>query len=1056
MANGYDNDYTIKLGIKWDDVDKAIKDIDTTFNKKYKLNVDISDIDNLSKSLSNMSKAIDKINSSSGNTPKQTKSRIQSLVDGLYSPRNRAKNEAKLSSYEKQIDAKTKEYEKKVAEFEKISTKMQESADSFGVRYKKSKNVDKHSKAYLNELKKQYQYALKLSEIEKELNSDKFSMSNSKGILGATTNKTLQNAKNIIEVEDNVKNIITSLHKSSTVSFGDVSKDLQSISYIVTDVDGNAQSFVGTLDNINGGIRELSVASKKMSGIKSLADSLYSTSTSAKNKSKLSLFEDPEVVSKKTNEYKTKLDEYRVILGKLENLSTDFAKNNDGKNITSDSDEYVKALTERYYLTEKLTSLQKELNSDKYDVSNKYGTLERTDDYLKGINNISEAEDKIKNLIAAMHDTSDGAISFGDISKDLQSISYAVTDADGNVQNFKGTLDNVNGGIRELAVAGQKISGIKSLADSLYSTNTNAKNRAKLNLFDDQEVVSKKTDKYKIKLNEYKVILEQLEGLSSNFIKENEGKNLTSDSDEYIKALTERCVLTEKLTSLHKELNSDRYNLSNKNGVFYKTDDTLKGIKNITDAEDKVKHFITTMRGVNGNTVSFGDVSKDLQSISYSVTNADGKVENFKGTLDNINGGIRELAVTSSDAGTQVTNAFSDLKASAAQYLASILTMRTAINVLKNGMSVVKEFNRAMTSISMTMDTTPAQLEGLGDAVIDAAKNMGTSVSQALDAAKIYANMQTTPEEIVSLTTPTIELANAAEINTSEASGYIQSVINQFEMATEDAEHIADVYENISANIKLDFAEGIKDIAEGVEVAGTIVNESGMSFEKFAAIVAKTAETTRQGGSQIGNQWKTILTRISKASGVSDEEIDPETLSKASESLHKIGIEVYNAQGEFNNIDNILTELSEKWDSLSDAQQAEISFNLAATRNRNTLTVALKNYAEATELAIAAENDSGTAAKNQELLMDSYVAKLNQAGVEIDKLYHTFLDNDLTKGVIDAFTGLLNIINEAIDAFGDFGVVIATVLGAKGIGKLGEMFKLQHIQAFSKALSGIS
>ena len=1056
MANGYDNDYTIKLGIKWDDVDKAIKDIDTTFNKKYKLNVDISDIDNLSKSLSNMSKAIDKINSSSGNTPKQTKSRIQSLVDGLYSPRNRAKNEAKLSSYEKQIDAKTKEYEKKVAEFKKISTKMQESADSFGVRYKKSKNVDKHSKSYLNELKKQYQYALKLSEIEKELNSDKFSMSNSKGILGATTNKTLQNAKNIIEVEDNVKNIITSLHKSSTVSFGDVSKDLQSISYTVTDVDGNAQSFVGTLDNINGGIRELAVASKKMSGIKSLADSLYSTNTSAKNKSKLSLFEDPEVVSKKTNEYKTKLDEYRVILGKLENLSTDFAKNNDGKNITSDSDEYVKALTERYYLTEKLASLQKELNSDKYDASNKYGTLERTDDYLKDINNISEAEDKIKNLIAAMHDTSDGAISFGDISKDLQSISYAVTDADGNVQNFKGTLDNVNGGIRELAVAGQKISGIKSLADSLYSTNTNAKNRAKLNLFDDQEVVSKKTDKYKIKLNEYKVILEQLEGLSSNFIKENEGKNLTSDSDEYIKALTERCVLTEKLTSLQKELNSDKYNLSNKNGVFYKTDDTLKGIKNITDAEDKVKHFITTMRGVNGNTVSFGDVSKDLQSISYSVTDADGKVENFKGTLDNINGGIRELAVTSSDAGTQVTNAFSDLKASAAQYLASILTMRTAINVLKNGMSVVKEFNRAMTSISMTMDTTPAQLDGLGDAVIDAAKDMGTSVSQALDAAKIYANMQTTPEEIVSLTTPTIELANAAEINTSEASGYIQSVINQFEMATEDAEHIADVYESTSANIKLDFAEGIKDIAEGVEVAGTIVNESGMSFEKFAAIVAKTAETTRQGGSQIGNQWKTILTRISKASGVSDEEIDPETLSKASESLHKIGIEVYNAQGEFNNIDNILTELSEKWDSLSDAQQAEISFNLAATRNRNTLTVALKNYAEATELAIAAENDSGTAAKNQELLMDSYVAKLNQAGVEIDKLYHTFLDNDLTKGVIDAFTGLLNIINEAIDMFGDFGVVIATVLGAKGIGKLGEMFELTHIQAFSKALSGIS
>ena len=97
----------------------------------------------------------------------------------------------------------------------------------------------------------------------------------------------------------------------------------------------------------------------------------------------------------------------------------------------------------------------------------------------------------------------------------------------------------------------------------------------------------------------------------------------------------------------------------------------------------------------------------------------------------------------------------------------------------------------------------------------------------------------------------------------------------------------------------------------------------------MAAIVGKTAEKTRLEGSQVGNGLKTIMTRLSKVGELS-EEVDNETLSQASESLKKVGIEVYNLDGSYREFDVIMSELADKWGDLTDAEKSNISFNIAA------------------------------------------------------------------------------------------------------------------------------
>ena len=62
------------------------------------------------------------------------------------------------------------------------------------------------------------------------------------------------------------------------------------------------------------------------------------------------------------------------------------------------------------------------------------------------------------------------------------------------------------------------------------------------------------------------------------------------------------------------------------------------------------------------------------------------------------------------------------------------------------------------------------------------------------------------------------------------------------------------------------------------------------------------------------------------------DEVDNATLSNASASLHAIGVDVYNPDGSDRGIITVMSELKDKWDDLTDAQQAKIAFDVAATR----------------------------------------------------------------------------------------------------------------------------
>lgn len=358
------------------------------------------------------------------------------------------------------------------------------------------------------------------------------------------------------------------------------------------------------------------------------------------------------------------------------------------------------------------------------------------------------------------------------------------------------------------------------------------------------------------------------------------------------------------------------------------------------------------------------------------------------------------------------------------------------ISYFKQGIESVREYDDGLAKMSYTMDMTKKQFDDLGSSVLNMASDMKTSLDDALSVAQIYANMNTTAEEITRLSEPTLILSNLTGFDAQTVADDIQAVTQQFDILAEDSMHIADVYDYISRSISVDYSKGIESMAEGLQVAGSTAKQAGLSFEQTSAIIAKAVEKTRLEGSQVGNGLKTILTRTSKVGTLSDE-VDNETLSQASEALNKINIQVYNLDGTYRKFDVIMGELAAKWDDLSDAEKSNISYALAATRQTNLLSAILSSFSDSMQLAEDATDANGSALENQQKYLDAYSAHLQSLETEAKIAWINILDSDTLKLGIDLLTGLVKVSGKLVSEFGLPETVLTGVAAYAGIKNVG-------------------
>lgn len=351
------------------------------------------------------------------------------------------------------------------------------------------------------------------------------------------------------------------------------------------------------------------------------------------------------------------------------------------------------------------------------------------------------------------------------------------------------------------------------------------------------------------------------------------------------------------------------------------------------------------------------------------------------------------------------------------EILKSCFSFSSVVKYASNMLSVMKEYDSALSSISYSMDISKKGLDGMGESALKLAQNLKTSINSAMSAVKIYAGMSSSPDDIEELSKPAIIMSNLTGSDVGTASKLLQSAVRQFGLLEENSMHIADVYDYVGSRMAVSYSEGIENIAQAAQAAGDIASAAGLSFEQLAAVSAKTMEQTQQDGLRTGTILGTIFSRLSETASI-EADIDSAALDKAASALKDIGVETADASGGYKKLDDIMTELAEKWDTLTDAQKSNLSYQIAATSQSSILQAVLQNWTSAMGLAAEATRTEGNAMDNYGKYMSSYTGKLQGLSTAMQTFAIHFLDSDSFKILIDTATTLVNILDKLVDTLG--------------------------------------
>lgn len=264
------------------------------------------------------------------------------------------------------------------------------------------------------------------------------------------------------------------------------------------------------------------------------------------------------------------------------------------------------------------------------------------------------------------------------------------------------------------------------------------------------------------------------------------------------------------------------------------------------------------------------------------------------------------------------------------------------------------EFETAMANIQSILNTTPATLQRLGREIFEISKNTATGFNETAQAASELARQGLNAEKTISRLNAAMILSRLSGMSATRSVEALTAIINGFNNELLNEEQILNRLSKVAASFAVD--EG--DLADAVGRAGSIAQDAGVSFNELSAIITSVRQITARSGSEIGNSFRTIFTRMGRSSTL--------------DALENIGVQTRDSNGSMRDAMSILQDLAKVYGTLTDQQKSHISELVAGVYNINVLKAALGDLNNEFSFYLSALNSANTATdeairRNEEL-----------------------------------------------------------------------------------------
>ena len=366
----------------------------------------------------------------------------------------------------------------------------------------------------------------------------------------------------------------------------------------------------------------------------------------------------------------------------------------------------------------------------------------------------------------------------------------------------------------------------------------------------------------------------------------------------------------------------------------------------------------------------------------------------------------------------QRTKTVDNIKRSISMWMGFNQVLRLSRTAIRNMIKDIRDLDKVMTEIAVVTNMSQKDLWNQMNTYQGIAKQYGVATTGVYQVSQIYYQQGLQTSEVMNLTNETLKMAKIAGLDYGAAADYMTVAIRGFKMEMTDAQKVVDVYSNLAAKSASDTTELATAMSKTASSAAAV----GSSFENTSAMIAMMVETTRESAENIGSALKSIISRYGEMTSDPSKLVDSEgealSLNKVDKALQSVGISLHDVQGQFRDFDEVILELSSKWDTLDKNSQRYIATIMAGNRQQSRFLALVSDYDRLSELTEVAANSEDAALVQTLKTMDSLETKIQNVKNAFQGFYGNLGLESVFKGALDVITNIINRLNAMPKAFG--------------------------------------
>lgn len=528
-------------------------------------------------------------------------------------------------------------------------------------------------------------------------------------------------------------------------------------------------------------------------------------------------------------------------------------------------------------------------------------------------------------------------------------------------------------------------------------------------------------------------------------------RGLSDEDKQFAKDYEGLAIRAQKATAEVEKLNkkiNESIKISKYNELEKELNESEQQAKEaeqaVTNLRNKINQSFINFKG----SLDLGIDSSKLQDIKAveAAINSIGteEIDRLRQGFDGLGIEVDELESKVSDTGEKISGEFSQAANSAMsmrnqfdqlsaniQYFFGIANgIQLFKRTIHEALQTVKELDAAMVKIAVVSDYDMSDMWSTLPEFTKRANELGVAITEVYDATGLYVQQGLDLVESQGLANKTLKMAKIAGMDAAAATDAMTSALRGFNMELNQgsAERVNDIYSKLAAIT----ASDTQEIATAMSKTASIANNAGASIENTSAFLSMIIETTRESAETAGTALKTVIARFSELKknpaeigSVEGEIVDANQIESA---LRLANVDLRDTTGQFRNFDEVIIELSSKWDGLDKNTQRYIATMAAGSRQQSRFLALMSDNERLAQLTDAAYNSAGASTTQFNKTLDSLESKMNQLKNAWNTFTQNLANNELIKLGIDLLTGILTAINGISEAFSSLGSIIGSVL----------------------------